>query len=150
MAVKSKSSERSGFMSISINPSMQLNASYRPQDKSDSNYVCQTCKQRRYKDGSNDPGVSFKTPGYISPGSSAAVVAGHEQEHVAHAKAKAGAEDRRVVSQSVVLHYAVCPECHRSYVSGGTTKTVTVTDNTKSGEGQANNKSSGNLLDIRV
>jgi hypothetical protein len=150
MAVKSKSSERSGFMSISINPSMQLNASYRPQDKSDSNYVCQTCKQRRYKDGSNDPGVSFKTPGYIAPGSSAAVVAGHEQEHVTREQAKANTAGRRVVSQTVALHYAVCPECHRSYVSGGTTKTVTAADNTKSGEGQANNKSSGNLLDIRV
>ena len=23
---------------------------------------CQTCKERKYQDGSNDPGVSFKTP----------------------------------------------------------------------------------------
>jgi len=48
-------------------------------DKRDPNYVCQTCKQRRYQDQSNDPSVSFKSPGYISPGSSAAVVASHEQ-----------------------------------------------------------------------
>ena len=128
-----------GVMSISIGSTPQVN-----------NYVCQTCKQRRYKDESNDPGVSFKTPGYISPGSSAAVVAGHEQQHVSREQVQAGAEGRRVVSQTVALHYAVCPECHRSYVSGGTTKTVTVSDNSKSGENQANNKSSGSLLDIKV
>lgn len=28
---------------------------------------CQTCKERKYQDGSNDPGVSFKTPASISP-----------------------------------------------------------------------------------
>lgn len=28
---------------------------------------CQTCKNRRYQDGSDDPGVSFKTAGKINP-----------------------------------------------------------------------------------
>lgn len=86
---------------------------------------CQTCKNRTYQDGSNDPGVSFKAPGHIDPASSGAVVMGHEQEHVANEQAKASMEDRRVVSQSVRLFTAVCPECGRVYVSGGETRTVT-------------------------
>ena len=109
--------------------------------KSDPNYVCQTCKERKYQDQSNDPGVSFKTPGHISPGSSAAVVASHEQEHVSNERAKAGSEGRRIVSQTVTLHYAVCPECHKTYVSGGVTRTVTASDN---------RPENGNLLDIKV
>lgn len=90
---------------------------------------CQTCKSRRYQDVSNDPGVSFKTPGKINPGSSGAVVMSHEQEHVRNENAKAIREDRKVVSQSVRLQTSVCPECGRSYVSGGVTTTVTKADN---------------------
>ncbi len=86
---------------------------------------CETCKRRRYQDGSDDPGVSFKTPGKIDPDVAASVVRGHEQEHVTREHAKAAKEGREVVSQSVVLHTAVCPECGRVYVSGGTTRTVT-------------------------
>ena len=44
---------------------------------------CQTCKNRKYVDGSNENDVSFKTPGHIDPGNSAAAVMGHEREHVA-------------------------------------------------------------------
>lgn len=79
----------------------------------------------------------------ISVGSSASVVASHEQEHVSNEQAKAKGEGRRVVSQTVVLQYAVCPECHRSYVSGGTTRTVTASDNKQS-------NGPGNRLDIKV
>lgn len=86
---------------------------------------CQTCDQRKYQDGSNDPGVSFKTPTKIGPGESASAVAGHENEHVVREQAKAQREDREVVSQSVSYSSAVCPECHRNYVSGGLTRTVT-------------------------
>jgi hypothetical protein len=86
---------------------------------------CQTCKSRKYQDGSNDPGVSFKTPGHIDPGSSHSVVRGHEQEHVSNERAKALSEDRKIVSQSVTLFTSVCPECGRVYVSGGVTRTVT-------------------------
>ncbi|HWQ60973.1 MAG TPA: hypothetical protein VN521_01605 [Negativicutes bacterium] len=92
---------------------------------------CQTCKQRRYQDGSNDPGVSFKAPGYISPESSAAVVSAHEQEHVSREQASASSEGRKVVAQSVRLFTAVCPECGRVYVSGGETRTTTVADNSR-------------------
>ena len=86
---------------------------------------CQTCKERKYQDGSNDPGVSFKTPTNIAPEQAASAVRGHEQEHVAREQAKAQREDREVVSQSVTYHTAICPECGKVYVSGGTTRTST-------------------------
>lgn len=86
---------------------------------------CTTCAERRYVDGSNDAGVSFKTPGKISPEASAAVVMGHEMEHVSNEKASAIAESREIVSQSVTLQTSLCPECGKSYVAGGTTRTTT-------------------------
>lgn len=87
-------------------------------------YECQTCKNRKYQDGSNDPGVSFKTPTRLSPESAATAVRSHENEHVSHARTQALREDRKIVSQSVTYSTAVCPECGRNYVSGGTTRTV--------------------------
>ena len=86
---------------------------------------CQTCKERKYQDGSNDPGVSFKTPTNVAPEQAAAAVRGHEQEHVVREQAKARREGREVVSQSVTYHTAICPECGKAYVSGGTTRTST-------------------------
>ena len=86
---------------------------------------CQTCKERKYQDGSDDPGVSFKTPTNVAPEQAAAAVRGHENEHVVREQAKAQREDRKVVSQSVTYHTAICPECGEAYVSGGTTRTVT-------------------------
>ena len=86
---------------------------------------CQTCKERKYQDGSNDPGVSFKTPTNVAPEQAAAAVRGHEQEHVVREQAKAQREGREVVSQSVTYHTAICPECGKAYVSGGTTRTTT-------------------------
>ncbi|MEG3028983.1 MAG: hypothetical protein RR827_01125 [Oscillospiraceae bacterium] len=86
---------------------------------------CHTCKTRRYMDGSNDPGVSFKSPTSISPGASAGAVAAHENEHVTRNKAKAEEEGREVVSQTVILHTATCPECGVVYTAGGETTTVT-------------------------
>lgn len=91
---------------------------------------CQTCKERKYQDGSNDPGVSFKTPSTIAPEQAASVVRGHEQEHVVREQAQAKRENREVVSQTVTMHTAICPECGRVYVSGGTTRTTTRADNT--------------------
>ena len=86
---------------------------------------CEACKNRKYVDGSNDPSVSFKTPTTIAPGAAYGAVRAHEQEHVTNENAKAQLNGGRVVSQSVAIHYAVCPECGRAYVSGGTTTTVT-------------------------
>ncbi len=86
---------------------------------------CKTCKERRYQDGSNDPGVSMKSPTSVSPEASAAAVKGHEQEHVTRNQAKADSEGREVISSSVKIFTAICPECGKVYVSGGETKTVT-------------------------
>ena len=87
-------------------------------------YECQTCKNRKYQDGSNDPGVSFKTPTRISPERAAFAIRSHEMEHVAHAKAKALEVDQEIVSQSVSYHTGICPECGRTYMAGGTTRTT--------------------------
>ena len=86
---------------------------------------CQTCKNRKYQDGSDDPGVSFKTATNVAPEQAASAVRGHEQEHVVREQAKAQREDRKVVNQSVTIHTAICPECGDVYVSGGTTRTTT-------------------------
>lgn len=86
---------------------------------------CQTCKERKYQDGSDDAGVSYKTPTRIAPEQAASAVRGHEMEHVVRERAAAAREDRRVVSQSVTMHTAICPECGTVYVSGGTTRTTT-------------------------
>lgn len=83
---------------------------------------CQTCKNRKYKDGSDEM-VSFKSPAHISPESAASAVRAHEQEHVSNAYAKAATGGGKVISASVSIHTAICPECGRTYVSGGTTHT---------------------------
>ena len=90
--------------------------------KADPNYECQTCKNRKYQDGSDEM-VSFKAPAHISPESSAAKVRSHEQEHVTNAYKDAAQNNGKVVSCSVTLKSAVCPECGRSYIAGGTTST---------------------------
>lgn len=83
---------------------------------------CQTCKNRKYVDGSNDSNVSFKTPTHISPQSSHARVSAHEKEHVTNAYSNARQKGGRVVYSSVSLKMSVCPECHTPYVAGGVTK----------------------------
>lgn len=83
---------------------------------------CETCKNRTYKDGSDEM-VSFKSATHISPNAAASAVRSHEQEHVSNAYKKAATGNGKVVSANVSLHTAVCPECGRSYVSGGTTAT---------------------------
>jgi len=86
---------------------------------------CETCEKRKYQDGSDDPGVSFKTPTNVKPEQAASAVRGHEMEHVTREQAKAEREGREVVSQNVTIHTGICPECGKTYVSGGTTRTVT-------------------------
>lgn len=83
---------------------------------------CQTCENRKYQDGSDEM-VSFKSATHISPESAASAVRAHEQEHVSNAYKKAATENGKVISASVSIHTAVCPECGRTYVSGGTTNT---------------------------
>lgn len=86
---------------------------------------CSTCSSRKYVDGSDDAGVSFKTPVHVSPEASNSAVTSHEQEHVARERSKASGEGRQVVSQSVQIYMDVCPECGRMYTSGGKTTTTT-------------------------
>ena len=84
---------------------------------------CQTCKERKYQDGS-DENVSFKSAQHISPTAAASRVRAHEQEHVSNAYSKAAQDGGKVINASVTMHTAVCPECGRTYVSGGTTHTT--------------------------
>lgn len=84
---------------------------------------CQTCKNRKYQDGSNESNVSFKSAQHIDPSSAYSEVSAHEGEHVANAYNKANKRNGEVVSCNVSIHTAICPECGRIYVSGGTTST---------------------------
>lgn len=84
---------------------------------------CQTCKNRKYQDGS-DENVSFKSASHISPASSGARVRAHEAEHVSNAYTKAAQNHGEVISASVSIRTAVCPECGRTYTAGGETTTV--------------------------
>ncbi len=83
---------------------------------------CQTCKNRKYQDGSDEM-VSFKSAAHISPEASASRVRAHEQEHVNNAFTKAAKGGGKVLAATVTLKTAICPECGRSYVAGGTTST---------------------------
>lgn len=78
---------------------------------------CQTCKNRKYQDGSDEM-VSFKTPGHIDPDNAASVVMGHEQEHVANAYAKARDNNGVVQNVSVSLKTAICPGAIRMFPAG--------------------------------
>ena len=84
---------------------------------------CETCKNRKYQDGSNE-NVSFKSATHISPSAAGAAVRAHEGEHVSNAYTKAAQGNGKVVNASVAIHTSVCPECGRTYVSGGTTNTT--------------------------
>ena len=83
---------------------------------------CETCKQRKYKDGS-DENVSFKTAQHMSPTEAGSRVRAHEQEHVSNAYSKASKDGGKVLQASVSIHTAICLECGRTDISGGTTKT---------------------------
>lgn len=84
---------------------------------------CQTCKNRKYVDGSDEM-VSFKSPTHVSPGAAGGAVRAHEQEHVSNAYAKANEGGGKVLRASVSIYTSICPECGRVYVSGGLTRTA--------------------------
>lgn len=102
-----------------------LTKAVNPKDEAGSSKGCTTCKERKYQDGSDDPGVSFKTPTKLSPDQAASAVRSHEMEHVGREQFQASQEGREVVSQFVRYHNSICPECGRAYISGGTTTTTT-------------------------
>lgn len=91
---------------------------------------CETCKERKYQDGSDEM-VSFKSASHISPNAAGAAVRSHEQEHVSNAYKKAYQNGGKVLQASVAIHTAVCPECGRTYVAGGTTTTQIKYNNEK-------------------
>ena len=99
---------------------------------------CETCKERKYQDGSDEM-VSFKSPAHVSPNAAGAAVRAHEQEHVSNAYKKASQNNGKVINASVSIHTAVCPECGRTYVSGGTT-TTQIKYNNESNPYQKNRK----------
>ena len=84
---------------------------------------CQTCKERKYQDGSDEANVSFKAAAHVSPSAAGAAVRAHEQQHVSNAYKKASQNNGKVLACNVTLKTAVCPECGRSYVAGGGTST---------------------------
>ena len=83
---------------------------------------CETCKNRKYQDGSDEM-VSFKSAQHISPQAAASRVRGHEAEHVSNAYKDAAMNNGKVLQASVSIKTAVCPECGRTYVAGGETCT---------------------------
>lgn len=116
------------IMSNPVNEAKQKQQIQDQPNKEGPKTECQTCKRRRYQDGSNDPGVSFKFPQHLSPESAGAAVLAHEQEHVNHNRAEAFRQNKEIVYQMVAIHTDICPECGRVYVSGGTTTSVTRDD----------------------
>ena len=84
---------------------------------------CETCKERKYQDGSDEGNVSFKMAAHISPTAAGTAVRAHEQEHVDNAYKKAKQDGGKVLQASVAIHTSICPECGRTYVSGGLTTT---------------------------
>ena len=84
---------------------------------------CEACANRKYQDGSDEM-VSFKSATHISPDAAATAVRAHEGEHVSNAYDKAAKNDGKVLRASVAIHTSICPECGRTYVSGGTTTTT--------------------------
>ena len=93
---------------------------------------CETCKNRKYQDGSDECDVSFQTPQHIDPSAAGAAVRAHEQEHVVNAYEKAKENNGKVLSVGVSIHTAVCPECGRVYVAGGlTTSRIAYSDEDK-------------------
>ena len=93
-------------------------------DKTDPNYKCETCENRKYQDGSNEHDVSFKNATKVAPEAAASAVRSHEQMHVKNAyQEEQQNKNAKVVSANVMIHTSICPECGKSYVSGGTTRT---------------------------
>ena len=117
-----------GYQPVSASyPYGNMNTSYGEDEKrfglKDPNEECETCENRKYQDGSDEHNVSFKAAAHIDPNAAASAVRAHENQHVSNAYKKAAQDNGKVLRASVTLHTSICPECGRSYVSGGTTNT---------------------------
>ncbi|MCL2108318.1 MAG: hypothetical protein FWH20_03120 [Oscillospiraceae bacterium] len=80
---------------------------------------CETCKNRRYQDQSNDSAVSLQQATKLNPKEAAHKVRAHEMEHIRREQYQANSDGNRVITQSVRIKSAICPECGENYVSGG-------------------------------
>lgn len=89
----------------------------------------------------------MKSPTQLSPTSAGAAVMSHENEHVVRERAKAAREGGEVINQSVQIFTANCPECGRTYVSGGETRT-TVRTTTRNDNPVNRSQSFGKMLDV--
>lgn len=146
--------DRTGAVSDPLNPEEAVSGDGSlSSSKAVKKTECQTCKNRKYVDGSDEM-VSFKSPAKMSPGRAAAGVRAHEQEHVSNAFKKAAEDDGKVLQASVALKTAICPECGRAYIAGGTTTTKIAykkddpySENLKSAQQEA---ATGNNIDIAV
>ena len=116
------SSEKTSPTEATPGINTELSVDSKKVEKTDPGAQCQTCANRKYQDGS-DENVSFKSATNIAPEAAASAVRGHEQEHVANAYDKAAQNNGKVISATVQIHTSICPECGKTYVSGGTTRT---------------------------
>lgn len=66
----------------------------------------------------------MQSPTALTPAQAEMAVRSHEGEHVSRELAKAKQEGK-VAYATVTLHTEICPECGRTYMSGGTTRVVT-------------------------
>ncbi|HWT26610.1 MAG TPA: hypothetical protein VN131_01605 [Mobilitalea sp.] len=106
---------------------------------------CQTCKNRKYVDKSNDANVSYQTPTHISPEAAYAAVSSHEGEHVRNAVNEGREPGKQLVTASVQIKMSICPECGKPYISGGVT-TTQVKYNTSNPYDKARKQLEGSLL----
>jgi len=113
-----------GISGASFSPLSSGKTANERTEKAQAKGECQTCKERKYVDGSDEGNVSFKSPGHIAPEASAGIVMAHEKEHVANARREGNKPGNELISARVSLKTAICPECGRSYVAGGTTRTL--------------------------
>lgn len=110
------------YGSYDLSPYSKNNEKDLKTDPSSGIEQCATCENRRYVDGSNE-NVSLKAPTKLSPEAAALKVRSHEGEHVANAYEKAEQNNGKVISASVSIKTAICPECGNTYVAGGVTST---------------------------
>lgn len=134
---------KTGGDSISVSALNQKSDEIKKSNQVEGPKECQTCKNRKYKDQSDDSSVSFQSAQSIPSGMAYGVVAAHESEHVRNEQARAMKDGKKVVYQTVSIQTAICPECGKMYVAGGTTHTVTQPDNSKN---QTNTKQITDIL----
>ncbi len=113
-----------GTTDASAEEEINLPGDGKPAEGVEEDHECETCANRTYVDGSNESDVSFKTAGHIAPEAAASTVRAHEYEHVRNAYQEDSKEGKELVSVSVSLKTAICPECGKTYVAGGKTRTL--------------------------